>query len=314
MTNGLAIVAAVAENGVIGREGGMPFNLRDDLKRFKEITFGRVVVQGRQTLCSIIKRNHKPLPGRTNLVLTRDRKNLKVDGVTAVDDFGEVILMSKRQPVFVIGGAQIYNLAFPVANRLYLTRVHAAVEGDTFFSKHPRWNPDEWDLESRENHPADERNELPFTWEVYTRKPDRYIYMPNIRTVSQMEAMQEIREAGVCPFCPEHRRRWHLKDDIWVGNHWVVSENMWPYRWTQDGGRHLMVFLKDHAENASQMRSAAWEELGTIAREMETRFQIPGSGIFMRSGDPAWTGATVRHIHAHIAQKSQPGMESAFYL
>ncbi|MBX4195735.1 dihydrofolate reductase [Candidatus Parcubacteria bacterium] len=314
MANGLAILAAVANNGVIGRENGLPFNLSDDLKRFREITLNRAVVMGSTTFDSIIGRNHKPLPNRENIVLTRSPKDRKCDGVKFISNFGDILVRAKRETVFVIGGGQIYNLALPAATKLFLTRVHTEVEGDVFFPKAPRWNPDEWELESSTDRLADKRNEFSFTWEIYNRKPDRYIYMPNVRTVDQLNSMQEIREAGVCPFCPEHRRRWHLKEDVWSGVHWVVSDNMWPYEWTKDGGRHFMLFLKTHAENAADIPTGAWEELGTVAKIMESRFDIPGGGIYMRFGEPIWTGATIRHIHGHIAQKREPHIEAVFYL
>jgi dihydrofolate reductase len=208
----LKIIAAVAANGVIGRGNDIPWTLRDDLKWFKKHTQNHPVVMGSRTFDSIVARLHKPLPDRENIVLTRNEQGRRSDGVVFTDNFGDILIRAKREDIWVAGGGEIYNLALPVATEMVLTRVCQVIpDGDTFFPAPPRCNLREWEKISSEYHPADKRNEFPFYWETYRRKPDRYIYMPNVRTVEQMEAMQEIREAGVCPFCPEHRSRWHTK-------------------------------------------------------------------------------------------------------
>lgn len=307
----IKIIAAVSSNGIIGQGNKLPWSkMKEDLRRFRKTTLHHTVVMGRQTFDSLPA---GPLSERKNVVLTRsDTSSSSEGGIERISDFGEIITRAKREDIFVIGGEQIYRLAFPVAEELYLTRVHARVEGDKFFPTFPRWSGHEWSQTVLDFHPADEENQYPYTFEVWTRKPDRYIYMPNVRTVEQMEAMQEIRETGVCPFCLEHRGRWHKKPDIWSGVHWVVSENMWPYSWTKEGGVHLVLFLKTHAE--TEIPPGAWEELGTVLSEMSSRFSIPGGGLYVRLGDPKWTGATVRHIHGHIVQKKDPSDVGTLYL
>jgi dihydrofolate reductase len=132
----LVLVAAVAENGVIGRDGGMPWRLPGDLRNFKKTTLGKPVIMGRRTFDSIAR---KPLPGRPNIVLTRD-KNFSADGVTVAATLDEALQIAEREAVkisadeiAVIGGSTLYRETLPRADRLYLAEVHASPEGDIRF-------------------------------------------------------------------------------------------------------------------------------------------------------------------------------------
>ena len=126
----VSIIVAMAENGVIGKDGRMPWHISEDLKRFKKLTLGHPVIMGRKTYESI----GKPLPGRTNIVITRN-PNFSATGVTAVSSFYEALNVAGQSAgndeIFVIGGAEIYTLALPTAKRIYLTRVHGDFAGDT---------------------------------------------------------------------------------------------------------------------------------------------------------------------------------------
>jgi dihydrofolate reductase len=135
----LSIIVAVAENGVIGRDNAMPWHIPDDLKYFKRITSGKVVVMGRKTFQSI----GTPLPNRVNVVLTRD-PDWAAPGVTVVHSLPQALETAHNQrsensdstqadEVMIIGGADIFALALPLADRLYLTRVKGAPPGDTYF-------------------------------------------------------------------------------------------------------------------------------------------------------------------------------------
>lgn len=149
----IVLVVAAADNGVIGRDGAMPWHLPADLRRFKRLTVAKPVVMGRKTFASI----GKPLPGRHNIVLTRDASWF-APGVTVAPNLAEAIAAAGLNPqaraaeIMIIGGAQIYTEAMPIATRLELTRIHIAPEGDTFFP-----GPDlaEWRETAREQHPAD---------------------------------------------------------------------------------------------------------------------------------------------------------------
>lgn len=159
----VSLVVAVADNGVIGRAGGLPWHLPDDLKHFKAVTLGKAVLMGRRTFESI----GRALPGRRNLVLSRARSlSGSVSGieyVTSVEEGCALIARGARDSsdLCVIGGAQVYELALPLATRIYLTRVHAVVEGDVYF---PGASPDglglpgNWREVERSEHASDARH------------------------------------------------------------------------------------------------------------------------------------------------------------
>jgi dihydrofolate reductase len=144
----IVIVAAVARNGVIGVDGRLPWNIPEDLTRFKRLTMGHPIVMGRATFDSI----GRPLPGRTNIVLTND-PDWSRDGVTVARSLDEAVRMSKLHgdDVFVAGGADVYRQALTVADRLELTEVDAEPEGDTRF---PEVDWSRWREVAREPRPG----------------------------------------------------------------------------------------------------------------------------------------------------------------
>ena len=158
----ISLVVAAADNGVIGRDNALPWHLPDDLKRFKRITLGKPVVMGRKTYESI----GKPLPGRQNIVVTRD-PNYRRDGVDVVHDVAGAVRAADDQPeIMVIGGAELFALFLPRAARVHLTRVHAEVPGDVF------WSPldDSWRLVESERHAVDERHAHAMSFEVWEKR------------------------------------------------------------------------------------------------------------------------------------------------
>lgn len=145
----VSIIAAVAENGVIGRDGGLPWRLPEDMKRFKALTMGKPIIMGRKTFESI----GKALPGRPNIVITRAR-TFAAEGIHAAHGFKEALntasaLAGEEGEIMVIGGAEIYKQALAFASRLYLTEVHQAAEGDVRF---PEFERRRWRETSREKH------------------------------------------------------------------------------------------------------------------------------------------------------------------
>ena len=136
----LVLVVAVAENGVIGRQGGMPWRIPGDLKHFKSVTMGKPVVMGRKTYESI----GKPLPGRTNIVLTSD-KSWRADGVLAGHSLDEILKLANEdakkggaKEIAIIGGSTLFEETLPLAAKIELTEVHAKPEGDVFFPEYDR--------------------------------------------------------------------------------------------------------------------------------------------------------------------------------
>lgn len=150
----LALIAALARNRVIGRDNQMPWHLPADLKHFKAKTLGKPVIMGRKTWDSL----GRPLPGRLNLVVSR-QEHLSLDGAEVFGDLDSALARAdawaKEQGVdelMLIGGAQLYEQALPLAERLYLTRIELAPEGDAFF---PEFAEGEWQRVAEEAHPAD---------------------------------------------------------------------------------------------------------------------------------------------------------------
>lgn len=160
----ITLVAAVADNGVIGAEGRMPWHLPADLKHFRQVTMGKPVLMGRLTWEAI----GKPLPGRLNLVLTRNA-DWQAEGAHKVPSIIEALRVAQQagaRELMVIGGAEVYRQALPRAGRIYLTRVHAEPWGDTLF---PEIDPDEWQEIGRREQMADAQNAWDLTFVVLER-------------------------------------------------------------------------------------------------------------------------------------------------
>lgn len=165
----LSMIVAVAENGVIGRNNALPWYLPNDLKYFKQTTMGKPVIMGRKTYESI----GKPLPGRTNIVITRQAdyqpEGVKVvSSVEAARELAEsVCLIDGQDEAMIMGGAEIYALALPHTDRLYLTEVHADVDGDAFF---PEYDKSLWQEVAREDFAAEGPNPYNYSFVVYEAK------------------------------------------------------------------------------------------------------------------------------------------------
>ncbi|MEH6575574.1 MAG: dihydrofolate reductase [Amphritea sp.] len=164
----LAIIVAQAENRVIGINNNLPWHLPEDLRYFKQVTMGKPIIMGRKTFESI----GRPLPGRTNIVITRDseyqREGIRVvHSLEAATRLAESIcLIDGFDEAMVIGGSQIYAQALAIADRLYLTQVHAAVEGDAYF---PEFHPGRWCEIGREDFVAQGHNPYDYSFIVLDR-------------------------------------------------------------------------------------------------------------------------------------------------
>lgn len=166
----VAIYVAVAQNGVIGRDNGLPWRLSSDLRRFKAGTMGKPIVLGRKTYESI----GKALPGRLNIVVTRDRA-FRAEGAEVAGSLEEALTLAKARgrcmagvdEICVVGGAEIYRQAMAIADRLYVTHVLADVDGDARF---PEIDTAAWRLISSEEFPAGERDSHATRYAVYERR------------------------------------------------------------------------------------------------------------------------------------------------
>jgi dihydrofolate reductase len=158
----LVAVVAVADNGVIGKDGGMPWHLPADLAHFKRATLGKPVIMGRRTWESI----GKALPGRVNVVVST---TLQPEGALRAGSLDEALALPEvreAQEVMIIGGATLYEQALHRCDEVVLTRIHAAPEGDTFF----HFDPTGWELASREERAPDEKNAHPLSFERWVRR------------------------------------------------------------------------------------------------------------------------------------------------
>ncbi len=165
----LVLIAAYAQNRVVGINNKLPWHLPEDLKYFKRTTTGKAIIMGRKTYDSI----GRPLPNRTNIVISRNA-NFSAEGVKVVSSLEAAIELAQEvnfingvEEVMVIGGASIYEEALPKADRLYLTHVHAEVKGDAYF---PEIDLSQWAQVTCEDHDASEKNPYAYSFAVYDKK------------------------------------------------------------------------------------------------------------------------------------------------
>jgi len=160
----LSLIFALDEKNAIGKNNQLPWHLPADLKKFKQITMGHYILMGRKTWESI----GKPLPGRTSVVISRTAQ-IDVENVIVKPSIEEAISYAKNNgetEAFVIGGAQLFQEAIPLADKFYLTRIHHVFEADTFL---PEINLDEWKIMEEEYFAPDEKNLYPFTFQILER-------------------------------------------------------------------------------------------------------------------------------------------------
>ena len=159
----LTLIAAVASNGALGLNNELIWHLPADLKRFKNVTRGHHVIMGRKTFESL----NKPLPNRTNIIITRNPA-YQAEGCLIATSLQEAIQMAEEDPnPYILGGAEIYRQAIELAHALDLTLVHEAFEADAFF---PEIDPELWELVSREDFEADEKNPHAYSFVRYEKK------------------------------------------------------------------------------------------------------------------------------------------------
>jgi dihydrofolate reductase len=160
----ISFVVAAATNNAIGKEGKLPWNLPNDLRHFKNVTWGMPVIMGRKTFESL----GKALAGRKNIVISR-QPNWKAEGAVVVKSIEDALFVAGEtdaKEAMVIGGGEIFRAVFNKAKRIYMTRVEAEPEADTFF---PVIDPHEWWLSSQKNYEADEKNDYNYSFQVWER-------------------------------------------------------------------------------------------------------------------------------------------------
>lgn len=161
----VAFIVAMDENRLIGRDGGLPWRLPDDMRWFRRHTLGKPCIMGRKTYESLPER-FRPLPDRPNIVVTRER-DYAAPGATVVHSLDEALAAAAGAPeIMIVGGGEVFRELLPRADRLYLTLVEASEKGDVYF---PAYEPGEWVESYCEMHPADERHAYAFSWQIVDR-------------------------------------------------------------------------------------------------------------------------------------------------
>lgn len=159
----VSLIVAVADNGVIGNQGAIPWRQKADMQFFRQTTSGHPIIMGRATFESF---KNGPLPNRQNIVVTRNA-DYTAPGATVVHSLEQALQAAQdADEVFIIGGGAIYEQSLPLATKLYVTRIHAEPEGDTFFT----FDPNKWELVSSEQHQADADNQYNYTLQTYRRR------------------------------------------------------------------------------------------------------------------------------------------------
>lgn len=160
----ISLVVAVSENNAIGKNNQLLWHLPNDLKFFKNTTWGGVVIMGRKTFESV----NKPLPGRTNIVITK-QSNWSAENVIVVNSVSDAIQNAKDlnfKEIFIIGGGEIYKECMLLADKIYLTKVHTTIEGDTFF---PELQMNQWELISNKEFTSDEKHEFDYSFQEWVK-------------------------------------------------------------------------------------------------------------------------------------------------
>ncbi|KAA9039263.1 dihydrofolate reductase [Ginsengibacter hankyongi] len=163
----LAHIVAASENNVIGANGDMPWHLPNDFKYFKNKTWGMPVIMGRKSYEAL----KESLPGRINIVITK-KTDFHPKDALVFNNIEDAITKAKEsdaKEIFIIGGGEIFKQTIDIVSRIYLTRVHATIEGDTYY---PEINKNIWKLVSAQSFPADDKNNYPYTFEVWEKNID----------------------------------------------------------------------------------------------------------------------------------------------
>jgi dihydrofolate reductase len=293
----ISLVVATTKNRVIGIDNKLPWSrIADDLKRFKDVTTGHPVIMGSKTYESIPS-NQRPLPDRTNIILTRDL-NKKYEGCLVAHTVAEGLRLAKEQPggeeICVIGGGLVFFEAMPLAHKIYLTEVDVELEGDTVF---PEVDPIRWELTEDTPFEKNEKNQYGGRFLTYKRTGNVPIVEPkNGRSQAYKEELQGILASGQCPFCPGGVTITE-RQTIRKNEHWILVHNAYPLK---DTAYHFMLFPTRHIELVDDITPEEWTSLVEQRKWLKKEYELVGDAMYGRSGEQLVTGASVAHLHWHI--------------
>lgn len=290
----IGIIVAMDSQGGIGNKGALPWpHLGSDMRHFREITDGSMVVMGRNTYDSI----GRPLPNRHNVVVTT--KPLGPVAVQVIEDPLEFLetYRDSRELVWVIGGASIYELALPMASEMHITRIGEIFAAESFPADVRFPSVDWWQWDMSENIPVmdvEAGQMLYFQHWVRIAPADSQLYeFSAAREPEQLEEMQLLQAAGKCYMCFPNLRHTPLK----AGNHWSVYENTFPYPHTKV---HCLIVPTRHHVSTVTLSPEAMVEYFEMVNWVAGHFNLTGYSQFMRNGEMTHTGASIGHLHGHV--------------
>lgn len=292
----ISFVLAMSKNRVIGVKNRLPWRIPSDMSRFTKLTTGHPVIMGSKTFESF-PQNYSPLPNRTNIVMTRDAGK-QYPGAKTVSSLAEAIKAASESPgaeeIFIIGGGQVFSESIQLADTIYLTEVDTEIEGDAFF---PELDPIRWEEYEEGRFEADAKNEYGGRFLTYTRTNKYPIVEPNNGRNDEYRAdLTSILESGNCPFCPGGKtlkQQEILKKD----DSWFLTKNYHPLAGTI---HHFIVTPVRHVTFVEDILPEEWAKLSDLRRWLRTEYSMTGDAMYVRSGEPIVTGATVSHLHFHI--------------
>jgi dihydrofolate reductase len=303
----VTIITAVAANGIIGNKGDLPWpRVRADFRYFKEQTLGHPVIMGETTWISLPEA-HRPLTGRTNIVLSfKPRPDSLPSEVLWANNPVQALTMAAlsegSDAIFIIGGASIYKLFADAASRLLITRFDQTFEGDTSFPD----MPGDWQL-TQSTPFTDEPTGITGAFQELTRRSNRspVVYPTAARSVEQSAEYRAINTMGACPFCYPDGYTWKnpAQPLLREGTHWGLFANFNPY---QHSEHHLLAVSKHHVSHSAELPAGAMEELVTLTKAQCEVMGVTGWATMIReynaelNGTPTSTGQSVAHLHAHI--------------
>lgn len=293
----ISFVVAMSKNRVIGVNNQLPWRIRDDMHRFTELTTGHPVIMGRKTFESIPPK-HRPLPDRTNIVLSRDA-TAKHEGVHTCITLGDAIRFASTSPggeeIMIIGGGKVFEDALPLAHTVYLTEVDTVVDhGDAFF---PELDNKRWDRKEEGKFEKNEKNEYAGIFYTYTRTNTYPIVEPaNARNEQYRTQLQGILESCQCPFCPNGVTL-KQQEIIFENDTWFIMPNHHPLLNTL---HHFVITPKRHIEFFDELNDTEWQGLKESRAWLKEKYNFTGDALYARSGEPLVTGASVAHFHAHL--------------
>lgn len=296
----ISIIVAMDLQRVIGSQRKLPWQgqLPDDLKRFKQLTWGHPVIMGRRTFESIGQR----LPGRTNIVVSSSLIEPSAENVEIARSIQEALKIAERSngsnEIFVIGGAELYRAALPLANRMYITHIEGVFNGNAYF---PEFDEDEWMRATSQTFKKDERNKYSCKTVTYIRIKNsvRKVVDPTYaeRDPAYKQVIDQIASEGICPFCKDSFK-YHPRQILKTEGNWFITQSMTPYENTL---YHFIILdISTHRESVNELEPSDLTAILNLINWAVNEYKLKGFGVCMRSGLTKMTGATVCHIHAHL--------------